>query len=41
MTVTALGLPKKEMLNGDFRAEILIGKSVLVYTINSYRGSNV
>jgi hypothetical protein len=41
MTVTVLSLPKKEMLNGDFRAELLIGKVVPVYTINAYRDSNV
>jgi hypothetical protein len=41
MTVTVLSLPKKEMLNGEFRAELLIGKVVPVYTINAYRGSNV
>jgi len=44
MTVTSLSLPKKEMMNGDFRAELLIGKAVpvqYVYTINAYKGSNV
>ena len=41
MTVTAISLPKKEMLNEDFRAEFLIGKVVLVYTLNEYRGNNI
>ena len=33
--------PTQEILNGDFLAELLIGKVVPVYTISAYRGSNV